>query len=436
MAVVEPIALALLDARQAGETQACACADAGVDDTGEQIAQLARYLTHDGVFAPRVCAPQGSPPLKAARAFGVPVLELPAAPASGLTRWRALWRLHRAFAGGKPLLLHSFDPRGLALGRLLAATRRANLTARVHTALWLREYTSLTRLGKEWQGLARVACGSSLVCARLLELGLPRECMDIILPAADMAAMPPKATRADGRFVFMVLEPLTDDSGLEQLLEAVRVLIRLEAVRDLTPAPPTDISPVPGAPPALVDATPPLPRWEVRIVGQGPAFSRLLTDAKALGVDKFLSFLGAQNPCHVAPQADVILATALHPQGSWPAPVYAWGMGIPLLYNAVPGHRELARGRECGLMLPMEEPAVLAMHMLRCLQDAALRRHLAAVSATMRPHTGFARLQHEYAQAYARAATAQGWVIPQPEEVEPRALRGRHTPPNPDQVRS
>lgn len=430
MAAVEAIALALLDTRDAGEIPACA--GTGVDDTGEQIAQLARHLTHDGVFAPRVCAPQASPLLKAARAFGVPVLELPATPASGVARWRTLWRLRRAFAGGKPLLLHSFDPHGLALGRLLAATRRANLTARVHTALWLRECATLTRLGKEWQGLARIACGSSLVCARLLELGLPRECMDIILPAADMAAMPPRANRKDGRFVFMVLEPLTDDSGLEQLLEAVRILTRLEA--ESPAAVPASVAPVPGAPPSLVDATPPLPRWEVRIVGQGPAFARLLTSAKVLGVDRFLSFLGAQDPCNVAPQADVILATALRPQGSWPAPVYAWGMGIPLLYNAVPGHRELARGRECGLMLPMEEPAVLAMHMLRCLQDTALCRHLAAMSATVRPHTGFARLQHEYAQLYTRAAAAQSWVIPQPEEVEPRALRGGgHT--TPEQVR-
>jgi glycosyltransferase involved in cell wall biosynthesis len=117
---------------------------------------------------------------------------------------------------------------------------------------------------------------------------------------------------------------------------------------------------------------------ELVILGEGPDRAGLEADCSALGIGDQVRFLGYHaNPMPYLAAADVFVLSSLA-EGFGNVLVEAMAVGTPVVATDCPsGPREILRGGEDGLLVPIRDPEGLANACLSLLLDPGLRQRFA-----------------------------------------------------------
>lgn len=134
-----------------------------------------------------------------------------------------------------------------------------------------------------------------------------------------------------------------------------------------------------------------LPDAYLWIAGSGPEEAKLKALAEALGVAPRVRFLGWRtDPSALYRAADVcVFPSRYEPLGN--VVIQAWAHGLPVVAAESQGPKALIRPEEDALLVPVDEPEVLAASARRLIESPQLRESLAAA--------GLARVEAEFSQA-------------------------------------
>lgn len=251
-----------------------------------------------------------------------------------------------------------------------------------HAARWARiPAISTRRMDREVERNARTRWTYSHLVARVVAISGPvRELLvaggvdparieripDAVDPESLLPRRPPGELRGElgalpGEFVLLVLAALVRRKGLDVLIEALAQL----AARGLRPT-----------------------LW---IAGEGPERAALERLAEERGLAR-VRFLGRRADAGELLAACDALVLPARREGLGVAALEAMACGRAVIASAVGGLAEAVLERECGLLVPPEDPARLAAAIEELYKDSALRERLAAGG---------------------RARVAQGYLAPQ-----------------------
>jgi glycosyltransferase involved in cell wall biosynthesis len=112
------------------------------------------------------------------------------------------------------------------------------------------------------------------------------------------------------------------------------------------------------------------------VVGDGPLRDTLRDQARALGLDGAVRFLGAvPEAWRLLPHFDVF-ALPSRWEGMSNGLLEAMAAGRPIVATTAGGNPELITDGETGLLVPPEDPGALAAAIARLVRDPALARRL------------------------------------------------------------
>ncbi len=121
---------------------------------------------------------------------------------------------------------------------------------------------------------------------------------------------------------------------------------------------------------------PRIPRLTLLLVGGGGEEERIRCLVAEMGLGKRVIFTGfLENPVRIYPVLDLYVATSLK-EGLPLSLVEAMGAGLAVVATNVPGHRDVVVHGETGLLVPPEEPVVLAEAISSLLSDPQQRRRM------------------------------------------------------------
>jgi glycosyltransferase involved in cell wall biosynthesis len=127
----------------------------------------------------------------------------------------------------------------------------------------------------------------------------------------------------------------------------------------------------------LLDALALAPGIDLWIAGDGDLLGALRAQARRLGLDRRVRFLGWQDD--VWPLFDtadfLVCPSRLEPLGN--VVIEAWAAGVPVVATLSDGPKALISGETNGLLVPVDDAPALAAAMTRLAGDAVLRSHLA-----------------------------------------------------------
>lgn len=129
---------------------------------------------------------------------------------------------------------------------------------------------------------------------------------------------------------------------------------------------------------ALVGALRALERPDVALllVGGGPEAARLRRLVAGWRLDDCVVFAGwLEDPARVYPALDLYVS-ASHKEGLPFAVLEAMGAGLAVVATDVPGHRDVVRDGETGLLVPPADQRALAAAVGRLIDDPGLRRRM------------------------------------------------------------
>jgi glycosyltransferase involved in cell wall biosynthesis len=326
--------------------------DAEMDFSGGEV-QV--FLLLEGLRARgqrvALAAPPGSRALAEAERRGIE--SVPVRMASDLDLL-SVFALRREIGRLAPDLVHLHTGRATWLGG--HAARWARIPA-LSTRRMDREVKRNARTRWIYSNLvARVVAISGPVRELLLAGGVDPARIELIQSAVDPESLRPcrpapelraELGAAPGEFVLLVLATLVRRKGVDVLLEA---LARLDA-RGTTPA-----------------------LW---IAGEGPERARLERRARERGLAR-VRFLGRREDAGDLLGACDALVLPARREGLGVAALQAMAAGRAVIGSAVGGLAEALVDRECGLLVPAEDPARLAAAIEELYKDPALRARLAA----------------------------------------------------------
>jgi len=111
------------------------------------------------------------------------------------------------------------------------------------------------------------------------------------------------------------------------------------------------------------------PNVYLMIVGDGPERSALQTQAKSIGVEDRVCFLGAQPTIeHIYPVFDLFVSSS-RVEGLPTVLLESIASGVPVIATDIPGTREIIEDNVTGLLVPPENPEALANALLQALQS-------------------------------------------------------------------
>lgn len=305
-----------------------------------QTLLLARSLAERG-FTPLTACPRQSPLTQHLAAEKLPFFPLPG---HSLLNPAFIWSLERALRKRHIRVLHT---QGRRAGRV------GNFLKRLHGDKLLLVHS---RLGSPKVGIRpsfyskaqAVTCPTNEMLEQLTAAGVPPPRMQLLPFGVATDRFVPRRPRGDGRFVFLALAPLKQESGLSVLIEAMSLIREMED----------------------------LPPWEVRIAGSGPLFRELLDQAVRLKTEAYLALLGEQDPAVLLPDSDVLISPSLESEAENLDIKQGWTCAVPVIGSATTAHIELMQDKQDGLVTPLGNPVALAAAMVRCILEPALRERL------------------------------------------------------------
>ncbi len=128
----------------------------------------------------------------------------------------------------------------------------------------------------------------------------------------------------------------------------------------------------------LIAAMAQLPRFHLWLAGEGPERGALEAQAKRLGIQERVHFLGwREDTAALLAAADIFVSSSrIEPLGN--VVIEAWAAGTPVVAAAADGPRELIVDGETGLLVPLENADALAHAMKQLMDDADLCAHFKA----------------------------------------------------------
>ena len=121
------------------------------------------------------------------------------------------------------------------------------------------------------------------------------------------------------------------------------------------------------------------PTARLLVVGDGPERPRLETQARTLGVESRVSFVGFQEevPAHLR-LCRVTAIPSVHPEPFGLVAVESLAAGVPVVASRIGGLPEIVTDGVAGLLVEPDNPEQLAQALLRILTDTSLAAELAA----------------------------------------------------------
>ncbi len=120
------------------------------------------------------------------------------------------------------------------------------------------------------------------------------------------------------------------------------------------------------------------PEWRLTIVGNGELWVELHALAEQLEINDKITWAGRVEPYTHYQNAQVFLLPSRH-EGTPNVLLEAMTHGLPaIVTDASPGPLEYVKHEETGLVVPVEDPELLARAMLRLIGDECLRKRLGA----------------------------------------------------------
>lgn len=148
-------------------------------------------------------------------------------------------------------------------------------------------------------------------------------------------------------------------------------------------------------------------KYRLLLAGDGPLADALRSAAAAAGL-KNVEFLGqCADVAAVHRQASVYVLTSPS-EGCSNALLEAMASGLCPVVTRVPGNVDLVRHEETGLLFPHDDEEALAACLSRVLEDAALRRQLAAAArAHVEAHHDLDRIARQFVEEFERLLAAR-----------------------------
>ncbi len=315
-----------------------------------QVFLLLEGLRKRGHHSVLLCPPESRSRHEAARRG------IEARPIRSRNAWspRSLWEIRRELRASAPDLVHLHTGRANWLGGLAAwylglpalTTRRMDRAVK-RNARTRFMYSRVVR---------RAVAISDAVRARLIHGGVSPSMIRVIPSAIDPEALYPQlgraATRAQAGLandaaLLLVVAALFHRKGIDVLLDALGRLAD------------------DGLRPAL---------W---IAGQGPVRPALEKQARELGLDHQVRFLGERGDIADLLAACDVFILPSRQEGLGVAALEAMAAGRPIVASRVGGLAEAVVDERTGLLVPPNDPGALATALARLLRDPALRTRLA-----------------------------------------------------------
>jgi glycosyltransferase involved in cell wall biosynthesis len=117
------------------------------------------------------------------------------------------------------------------------------------------------------------------------------------------------------------------------------------------------------------------PRFYLWLAGDGPQRAKLEAQARKLGLESRVRFLGwrEDSPALLAAADLFVCPSRIEPLGN--VVIEAWAMGTPVIATDAAGPRELIEDGENGVLVPIENADLLAHAMQNLIDDADRRAH-------------------------------------------------------------
>jgi sugar transferase (PEP-CTERM/EpsH1 system associated) len=286
------------------------------------------------------------------RALGIPVTDL------GMTakwRWDALWRFYRLLRRERPAILHTWMFHANFVGRIVGRLARVPIvvTSRrnVNIGGTLREFLNrwTARLGDRVIAVCEMARQAEIERARVS----PDKVVTIYngVDTNEFAALAARAA-VRGRRAFGI------PAGAP-LVGAVGRLHRQKGFADLITA--------------LAQVREHLPAVWLLLVGDGDLRGDLEAHAQALGLSEVVAFAGLRTDIpEILAGLDLFALPSLW-EGLPNVVLEAMAAGLPVAATAVGGTPEVVVDGITGILIPPQDPEVLAQAITRLLRDPGLR---------------------------------------------------------------
>ncbi len=384
--------------------------DAGLTFTHvqQEVLALAQHLQAQG-FAVVLACPEHSALQSKAQEAGFDIFTLRAKGQEISLGLRLSLRLLWRFKKKDPLCIHIFSPDCLPAIHRLVRWRLQGATLTYYSAFATPPALAATKaegtespayalsapMVKHLECIDKVIVPSSYIRSTWAHAGLEASRLKVIRTALPKENTEPTKASSE-RFIFLVMTDFIENSCLDVLFGAM-----LEVEKN--------------------DFSKP---WEVRVVGEGPAFGTYVQRAEDLGVASRLSLLSTLDedfPLQATlPHAHALILPQLGPQGNIHACMNAWALGLPIIATNIIEYTELtevaariSRGSKGGILSIMPQDAkALAAAMQQVMEDTEKYTELAKESAHMRNYALLPRLQDTYLEVYKGGIASFGWVIP------------------------
>ncbi len=350
----------------------------GFGATQQQLLDLALHLREQG-YAPHICCPQKSMLMQKAHELGLncqAIMGENSKKPSLTALMRIFWQQKRS----KPICIHSFAEDCLPFAYKLARLRLINATLILHSC-----FDNPKRDGKAlpayWNVPKKIIYPSKYAANLWAEAGVDPAQSATIHTAH--ACLKSNEDSKNKRWVFVALEDLHEDSGLDFLLKAMSALWQ----------------------------HPYLPEWEVRIVGKGAKFEEIFQEAQSLGVSSRLALLGEQPLENILPYAHVVISPYIGPHGNISALMAAWSAELPLICTTVNAHMEVAHAGNA-YTVPAVDPQRLASAMIELMCRPERMEHCCNLSTSMKEYANISRMLNQYTNLYQDCIARHGWVLP------------------------
>lgn len=298
---------------------------------------------------------------------------------------RVLGRLTQELVRGRFDLLHTHDPKSNLVGLLAARRARVPVVATVHLHDTSNFRTRMFRV-LDLQTLRffpRIIAVSSALRAELIAAHLPDPRIGVIHNGIDVsrfgrgAAERADVWRArwggeDGGRIITTVGRLSPQKGIHTLLQAARLITQKQ------------------------------PRTRFWVVGSGPLRRELEAQARSLGIDAVVHWLGHQSDISGIMAASDVVAVPSIREGLPMVVLEALALSRPVVASAVGGISEVIEDGVSGWLVPPAEPAVLAARILHLIEHpeagrAAGERGRARVMSEFAAHQAARQLASSYA---------------------------------------
>ena len=120
------------------------------------------------------------------------------------------------------------------------------------------------------------------------------------------------------------------------------------------------------------------PRLRLWLAGEGPLERKLKAEARALGLEATVQFLGFRTDISSLLHAADFFCLATHSEGLGSSILEAMSAGLPVVATRVGGVPEIVEDGATGILVPAADPAGLARAMARMAGDGGLRERMGA----------------------------------------------------------